>query len=693
MSNLSNGAPRFILEGIRDESVATPVPVPEVYAQNLPHLYILGERGPLTPELLDPSLLGTYYGASTFDPLSKYFTMGSQFVNTIGGAANAIMVQRVHPADALKPAYWTIGLELVADSITDYKRDVDGVVERDQDGNFILDTTKRPGLLGRIVINQDVGDVDFGAAVKKKGLLTSSTGVQSDYYPIMDLEIPSPGAFGNNVGFSLWAPNTLSTTPLNTAVAVDQIAQLFSLRVYERPDQQSTAVLKVTKDRQSEINFSFKKSVVDTATSTKYSFPLRIKDYANTQDGYIPVPGPVGRTKVYYDNLDAALKLIATAETAANANVLTGSDSHHQFNFLSGVDFYGNPYYTYRVQGVADGGISMNDVAIYYAEGGSDGTYEDAEGNPISKTAMYNKLCKEQFDNYGNLKGIEVLDDARYPMSTYWDCGYDLETKKSLISVSGKRKDLIIYIGTFIDGGPRLSALEQRSMAGALRTYARLYPESTLYGTGVCRVVFFMQSGQMVDDDSDNYYPHLLDHAYKRAMYAGSGDGILKTSKAYDAAENNKVQLLTNMDLLWEQQDVRNTNWDLGLNYAQTHNRRQAYVPHVQTVYAEESSVLRDEISLAICVDIEKKCQTAYRMLGVDTRRTTEQNMNELNSILETLTKDLYDTRVDIAVNAFRTEKDAASRVRYSCDVSASFTKGMYIGSFTVVSRNREDNA
>lgn len=693
MSNLSNGAPRFILEGIRDESVRAPVPVPEVYAQHLPHLYILAERGPLTPQLLDPTLLTAYYGSKSFDPLSKYYTMGSAFVSTIGGTGNAIMVQRVHPADGLKPAFFSLGIEIVADKVTDYVRDESGVAQRDENGNFQEDTTKRDGFIGRIVINRDIDSVLFGAGVKKKGLLTSSTGEQSDYYPLLDLEVPYAGAYGDNVGFSLWAPNTQSTTPLNTSVAVDQLAQLFALRVYERPDVQSTAVLKLTADRSSEINFSFKKTVVDTATSTKYSFPLRVKDYDDTQDGFVPVPGPVGRTKVYYDNLEAVLGLLYTAEKAANASLLEGEGAQHQINFLGGVDFYNNPYYTFRVQGVADGGVNMNDVAIYYAEGGSDGSYKDAKGNTISKTAMYNQLCKEQFDNYGDLKDIEVLDDARYPQSAYWDCGYDLETKKSLISVIGKRKDIVVYISTFIDGHERLSALEQRSMGSALRTYARLFPESSLYGTSTCRVVFFMQSGYLAGDDSGEWYPHLLDHAYKRSLYAGSGDGVLKNAKAYDSADNNRVQILSQMDLLWEPNEVRNTNWNLGLNYAQNVNRAQAYVPHVQTVYTEESSVLRDEIALTICVDIEKKCQQAYRMLGVDTRRTTEQTLSELNTILTDLTNNLYDNRVDISVNAFRTVKDQNSRVRYSCEVSASFNKGMYIGSFTVVSRNREDNA
>jgi len=694
MSNLSNGAPRFILEGIRDESTIAPVPVPEVYAQHLPHLYILAERGPLTPQLLDPSLLVSYYGSKTFDPLSKYYTLGSAFTSTIAGNGNTVMVQRVHPADGLAPAYWTLGIELVDDQITDYKRDVAGIAERDANGSFVLATTKRAGVVARLVINEGVDSVPFGSAVKKKGQLTSSTAIQSDYYPLFDIEIPSPGEFGNNVGFSLWAPNTQSLNPLNVGVAVDQLAQLYRLRVYERPDLQSTPVLKLTADRQSEINFSFKKTVVDTATAQKYNFALRVKDYDDAPNGFTPVPGPIGRTKVYYDNLDAVLKRIFDNEKAAAGNsLLDGVDAHHQINFLNGVDFYNNPYYTLRVQSVAQGGINLNDVAIYYAEGGSDGTYEDAAGKPLTKIQMYNQLCKEQFDNYGELKDIEVLDDARYPQSAYWDCGYDLETKKSLISITGKRKDIIAYVGTYIDGHERLSGSEQRSMASALRSYARLYPESTLYGTGVCRVIFFMQSGQQVDDDSGNYYPHLLDHAHKRSRYAGSGDGVLKNAFAYDAAANNRVQILRDMDLLWEPQDIRDNNWNLGLNYAQNVNRSQAYVPHVQTVYAEESSVLRDEIALTICVDIEKKCQQAYRMLGVDTRRTTEQNLAELNSILTDLTKDLYDGRVDISVNAFRTTKDINSRVRYSCEVNASFNKGQYIGSFTVVSRNREDNA
>lgn len=694
MSNLSNGAPRFILEGIRDDSVRAPVPVPEVYAQHLPHIYILAERGPLTPQLMDPSLLSTYYGATTFDPLSKYYTLGSRFLSTVADVGNTVLVQRVHPADALKPAYWTLGLEVVEDVITDWKRDADGVAERDNNGAFIPDTTTRTGLVGRLVINQDVGTVPFGQAQKKKGLLTSADGKQSDYYPIMDIEVPYPGAYGDNVGFSLWAPTTRSVNPLNLSVAVDQLAQLYRLKVYERPNQQTTPVLKLTADRESEINFAFKKTAIDTATTTKYGFQVRVKDYDSEQDGYIPVKGPIGQTKVYHDYLDEVLKKIHAAEAAAAGNtLLAGQDAHHQINFVDGVDFYGNPYYAYRVQGVAQGGLNLNDVAIYYAAGGSDGVYQDAQGKALSKVEMYDMLCKEQFDNYGELEGIEVLDDARYPMSTYYDCGYSLDTKKSLISITGKRKDIIVYLSTFIAGEKRYSALEQRSMAASLRTYARLFPESTLYGTGVCRVIMFMQSGQLADDDSGEYYPHLLDHAYKRARYAGVGTGTLRNAFAYDAAENNKVQLLKGLDLLWEPNQVRNTNWDLGLNYAMTSNTRQAYIPHVQTIYVEESSVLRDEIALTICVDIEKMCQQAYRLLGTDTRRTTEQTLSELNTILSNLCKDKYDNRVDIVVNSFRTLKDQNSRVRYSSEVSASFNKGMYIGSFTVVSRNREDNA
>lgn len=65
--------------------------------------------------------------------------------------------------------------------------------------------------------------------------------------------------------------------------------------------------------------------------------------------------------------------------------------------------------------------------------------------------------------------------------------------------------------------------------------------------------------------------------------------------------------------------------------------------------------------------------------------------MSRLKAILQELTRDRYDGRVDITIDAFQTRMDANSRVRYSCEVKADFNKGMYIGSFTVVSRNRDD--
>ncbi len=682
MSNISNGGPRYILNGIRDDSMKAPVPVPEEYPQNLPHIYLLAERGDLTPQLIDPILLTTLYGSKTFNSLSKYFTMGSVYANIFSRVGNMMLVQRVHPEDALKPAMFTLGIEIVKDKIPDIQRDDDGDGVRDKDGNYILTGDTRDGYIGRLVINRDVTRA-VGAGEKAKGEMTSSTGVQSDFYPIMDLEVPSPGEFGNNVGLSIWAPNAKGNDPLNVSVAVDQAAQLYRMRLYERPDIQSTPVVKLTQGHSAEIDFSFRRNVVDKSTEFKYDLNLRIRDYANEgDDGTVPMPGPLTNYFLYEKNLDTVLNMLYKAETDANETIAKVPNGQHQINFISALDFNGFPYYTFRLQGIADGGINMNDVAVYYAEGGSDGEMSEE---------VYDKLCRTQFENYGYLPGIEMLDEARYPVSSYWDANYSIETKKAMISLLGKRKDIGIYGSTSLPGRVRLSAQEQRSLGAALRTYAQLFPESTLYGTGACRFFMFMQSGQIAGDDSDAFVPHLIDHAYKRARYAGSADGVLKNEFAYDAAENNKVQLLKNMDVLWEPNEVRNKNWSAGLNYAMTHSRRYAYVPHVQSIYEHESSTIRDEIAVTICIDLEKKCQQAYKMLGVDTRRTTAQNLSRLKTILEDLTKDKYDNRVIIDITAFRTIRDINSRVRYSCEVSAAFNKGMYIGSFTVVSRNQED--
>jgi len=511
-------------------------------------------------------------------------------------------------------------------------------------------------MVGRLVVNRDITRA-VGAGVVTKGLMTSSTLVQSDFYPLLDLEVPSPGAFGNNVGLSLWAPNSLDINPLNLDVAVDQLSQLYRLAFYERDNAQTTPVNKLTTDNRRYIDFSFAPGVIDTATTTKYGLQLRIGDYANSgDDGTFPYPGPMGNAFVYQANLALVLNELFALEQPVNANLLTGPGAQNQINVISGLDFYANPYYTFRLQGTAEGGINLNDVSIYYAAGGSDGEMT---------TAVYDALVKEQFDNYGQLDGIQMLDSAQFPVSAYWDAGYSLDTKKSMISLLGKRKDIAVYVSMFLaDSDHRLTGLEQRSMGTSLRAYAQLFPESTLFGTATCRAVFFMQSGQLTTDDSGNYFPAMLDFAYKKARYAGSSDGVLKNEYAYDAEVNNQVQIMKNLDLLWELDSTRNAEWGAGLNYAMTYQRKSAYMPFVQTVYSTEASVLKDETSLAICVDIERQCQIAFRQLGTDTRRTTAQTLQRLNTILQGLTKDKYDNRVVISINSFQTVKDRLPLIR-----------------------------
>lgn len=683
MSNISNGGPRYILNGIRDESVKAPVPVPEVFPQHVPHVYILAERGELTPTLVEDTMLTQLYGAKSFSNMSKYYTMGTAYANVFARAANMMYVQRVHPKDALKPSMFTLGIEIVQDTVADVERDVDGNVVRKPNGEIVYLATSRPGHVGRLVINRDVKR-RVGEGKKTKGELVSSEGLQSDFYPIMDLEVPTPGAYGDNVGISLWAPNTLSADPLNTAVARDQLAQLYRLRFFERRDAQTTPVVKLTAGSSAEINFSFRRDVIDRGTELKYDIKQRIKEYGNSgDDGTIPFPGPMTNCHIYSQYIEDFLKIIFDLERSQNDKLLDGPGQEHQMNFLGGVDFDANPYYTFRLQGVADGGVNMNDAAIYYASGGSDGEMSEE---------IFDELVREQFENYGDLPGIQMLDDAAYPVSAYYDANYSIETKKAMISLLGKRKDIMIYGSCTLPGRVRLNAEEQRSLGTSLRAFALLFPESTMFATPTCRYVAFMQSGRLAGDDSDEYMPHLLDHAYKRAKYAGSADGVLKNEFAYDAPINNEVQLLRDLDILWERDNVRNKNWSGGLNYAMTmDSRRRAYVPHVQTCYEYEASVIRDEIPVTICVDIEKQCQRAYKMLGVDGRRTNQQNLQRLTKILEDLTKDKYDSRCTIKVRTFRTVSDVNSRVRYSCEIDVWFNKAMYIGSFTVVSRNLED--
>lgn len=689
MVAITNGLPRAILNGINDLSTRTPVIEAEQVPQHLPHVFFFAEKGPMEPQLLAGDTLADVYGENTFAYRGEYFTHGTALVNILNGAANAVLAQRVHPEDGLKPAFLRVGVEMVKEKLKQYERNADGTFKTNNGAKIDTGTTV-DGVLLRWVVNPTSDATAFGDSVSAVGTLTNAAGEQSTYYPIFDAQVSSPGAKGNNIGMRLWAPTALDDSPIDTAVVEDQIAMLFRLQFVERQSAQYTPVITKSLTGDSYIDFSFRPGAYNKTTDQELYYDLAVTpayEDAAEDSGFTPLYAPMNTVHIYQDNIELVSKAAYDAESAVTgAPLIAGvSQPEFQMNILTGVAYTGAPYFAVQVATPVDTvpGVAFNSTATYYAQGGSNGTM-----NNKSFDALVQKQCL----NYGDLE-YPFLDDARYPQSCIYDSGFSVDTKKAIISVLGKRKDMGVYVGTHIFGEPRLSAAAQSSLGAALRAYARNYPESTLFGTETCRAFIFKQSGLLPNNRELGYFPTTLDIAYKKARYMGASDGFFKSVYRYDRNPNNQMQALVGLDNLYLSVPARNTDWSNGLNWVQSFDRKANFYPMIQSIYADDTSVLKSELTVSIAIELEKVAQRVWRMLTGITGLTQAQFIERSNDLIKKYTDKRFDDLVTITPETFFTAADTARGYSWGCNIHMYAGNAKTVGSFTIVAHRIEETA
>jgi hypothetical protein len=283
------------------------------------------------------------------------------------------------------------------------------------------------------------------------------------------------------------------------------------------------------------------------------------------------------------------------------------------------------------------------------------------------------------------------MDDAVYPMSAIWDSGFSIETKKKLLVPMGLRKDIYTVLGTQVAGERPNTIQEDSSVAIALRTAARLYPESVLYGTSTCRAIVVSQSGYLHNPAYSKTLPQTIDLAHKVASYMGAGNGIYKVGEGFDIAGQNHVTQLRDLSNTYKKDRVRNRDWANGMVWSQSYNRRSFFYPAIQTVYDDDTSILNSAINMMIAVELEKVCQRVWRDLTGNSTLTNEQFIEHSNTLIRQATDKRFDDRVTIVPETFLTPDDSARGYSWSCNINMYGNNMKSVGSFTVVARRSED--
>ncbi len=693
-SNIINAAPYANLLGIQDASGRPPVREPEQRPTHLPHVYLYAEKGPTLPHLVSGDSLTEIYGHKTLDPRSPYYNHQSVLTQVVQGEGNVVMVQRVIPADAGPKARLLLSVDIVEEpAVQQYERNADGTYKLDASGAKIPVTgpgATAPGHIVKWVLNDwhnGRGDDPFGQVQTQQGSLVSSTAEQSTLYPILELEVNFVGAYGNNLGIRLTAPTTRSNMPLNDSVAELVKAYLYRLQIVQRADSTLTPQIVETLSGEQYIEFALKPNAINTKNDTELTFDdIFMQAFQDVDSpGLPPKYGPFGRFKVYRDNLETVLAKIGAAEAPKGLlpepTMSADSEYLYHVNPFTATDFHGVPYYTVQLKGPLDGGISFNENTTLWATGASDGTMNDV---------AFDALVRAELLNYGHGEA-DLLNSAVYTQSTIWDTGFSMDTKLAMLTPIGRRKDMWVALATQDVTEDINTPSEDSSIAVSLRTAARNYPESEIYGTSVCRAIIVGGAGRLINSKYRKPLPLTIELAQKIARYMGAGNGVWRSGLGPDMPPNNQITMFRDVNVVFRSATQRARDWENGMIWAQSYDRRSLFFPALQTVYNDDSSILNSLINMVAAVELEKVAQEVWRDLTGISSLTPEQFIARSNRLIEAKVEGRFDGRFVIVPNTYFTERDVQRGYSWSCKIDLYGPNMQTVGSYTIVAHRRSD--
>ena len=695
--NIINAAPRAILQGIQDLSGRPPVIDPEVVPSHLPHIYLYAEKGDTLPQLVSGDSFTAMFGAKTMDPRGPYYNHQSVLANTIQGEGNAMMVQRVIPSDAGPKARLLLSLDIVAEpALPQWQRNADGTFLRDVNGAKIAVAgggATAAGYKAKWVINEWIGTddepEDFGEVTTKVGTLVNSTSAQSQRYPIMELEANFVGAYGNNLGLRLSAPTTISQAALNDSLAEAIKSYLYRFQFVARPDSVSSAVVQETTSGEQFADLSMGLTAINPVNDQVVSIEDQLISLFQDVDtpGYPKQYGPFGKLHVYRSNLTTILAMIGLLEAPkgllSTMTIPNASAANlYEVNPFTATNYHGAPYHTLDLAGPSDGGILFSDNTTLYASGGSDGTMSDT---------AFDLLVRGELLAYGSGEA-DLLDWAMYPQSCIYDTGFKLPTKLAMLTPIGKRKDMYVVLSTQDVTAAQNTASEESSIAISLRAAARNFPESEIYGTGVCRAVVIGHSGFLINHPYKGLLPLTIEFAQKSARFMGAGNGVWRTGLGFDESPQNHIRLFRGVNATFKSATARNKDWDTGLVWAQNYDRRSLFWPAVQTVYDDDSSILNGAITMMCAVELEKVVQKSWRDLTGNSKLTNDQFIARSNELIAAMAPaSRFDQRFTIIPQTYYTKPDVARGYSWSCKVHLYGPNMKSVGSYTITANRISD--
>lgn len=732
---ITKGTPQVVRRGTKVVNERGAQRTAEAIPMHCPLIPIFAERGRPEPVWITTNSIQAF-GSKTFDRNGPFWGHPNKLAEVMSGAGNMYLGIRQKPANA-KEALFRLSAELIVADIN--------VNQRSSDGSTMIEDTPngpqpivREVIIGtRVVLHRGVGmyqpdnrafargnvidNYRDGATViggRPLGEVTVNgvkVATRSKLYPIHDLKVDSFGKYGDNVGISYGTPVSVAAAPIDVNAVEANKAYFYRVALHERPSERGTPVVQPTQAGELALDLTFKENTTYPQNGKPASITKRlIEAFQLVDDPVYPNEyGPFGESHVYTANIAQILTMLTSGytytTTAGDVDVVGekayDSDAEeygrhsdvafadpknlHLFNFLTGADYNGVPYFA--VDGANShlyGGVSLANNAVQYASGGSDGLWYTEDGSPhtLINQRQFDESVRTMFENADAL--YQLGDCLRYPISAIWDSGYSMKTKLAAIDMLGLRPDIFVVTGTqsviddygtvanrpnrpvYLDGDMTQSPEQANNLLGGwdwskvnddqtelsrgsqLKARYDLFPASAYFGTSTA-YGFIVGHGEAFynKDDYDGILPFTFDFAEKIARFAG-GQAWVQGLRP-NVYPNNLVTQFRKARGTYRKMAVANQFWDTGINYAQYVDTKGLFWPAMQTVYENDTAPLNSIMTMMAVIYAQRVAINVWKYLTGRDDLDDQQMIEESDRrILEEM-----DGRFDSGVS-FRAESE-----------------------------------
>lgn len=644
MALIKNASPQVINLGAEDKSTRVITPETLPLPQHLPLFMIFAKKGATTREVVDAQQALQLYGDETFEINDKYFNHATRFCSTALGLPNTCMVKRIVPSDAGARSNITLFIDILEAPVPNYLRNSDGSLVADVNTNDYKVDPLQPTISGYKVkfITEVYGvEKDFGSITSKEGVQTieiiSADGTKttrtSKMYPIFQATAKNQGKWYDNIGFTI---NSLTGDNLDSSLASKLKNMLFGISLYTRTDENSSPEPFSSLYGETSVQCTFTDKLINPSTDARIDFDYIFKNnFFNEKDSlkslkYWDYEGIYFYAKNYEEVMK---KLISKEKNFVTTTERVWEDGEESSTF-GWYDFstanpdkiekeeYGmlNPFTAktsknikYFTIAIADENptlaknqkeVNVSENTPIFLSGGSDGTLsnEEFEKGVVAEMKKYNDSDSQYQDLAINVESV------------FYDSGFTLETKKELIKFITLRKDTSIALCTHDDsiGTKNIPLSERRAIALALGNRLKLAPESSYYGTGVCRGIVIPMTGKL-RDGTENWIPLTYWLLVKAGKMMGKSNGIWDAQLQFSNYPNNVIDNLTDIQPEFIPAGIKPTLWDEGLTWAQPFDRSSFHVPAIQTVYENDTSVLNGYFPMMALCTASKVADKVWR--------------------------------------------------------------------------------